>query len=64
MQMSAFENERCNQSRDAVLPLERKPELAREDSGLEVAKENKTSVSGWVVSMINMKTVECWQVPL
>ncbi len=62
--MGAFENERCKRSRHAVLPLEWKTESAREDIGLKVAKEKKTSVSGRIVSKINMKTAERWQVPL
>ncbi len=64
MRMGAFENERCKRSRDAVLPLEWKTESAREDVGLKVAKEKKTSVSGRVVRMIDMKKAKCWQVPL
>ncbi len=62
--MGAFENERRKRNRDAVLPLEWKTESAREDVGLKVAKEKKTSVSGRIVSMINMKIAEHWQVPL
>ncbi len=64
MRLGAFENERRKQSRDVVLPLERKTESAREDVGLKVAKEKKTSVSGRIISMINMKTAERLQVHL
>ncbi len=62
--MGTFENERRKRSTDAVLLLEWNTESAREDVGLKVAKEKKTSVSGRIVSMINMKTAKCWQVPL
>ncbi len=62
--MGASENECSKRSREAVLPLERKTELAREDIRLKVAKEKKTSVSGRVVRMIDMKKAKCWQVPL
>ncbi len=64
MLMGVFENERRKRSSDAVLTLEQKTESAREDIGLEVAKEKKTSVSGRIISLINMKTAERWQVPL
>ncbi len=62
--MGAFENERRKWSSDQVLPLEQKTESAREDIGLEVAKEKKTSVSGRIVSMLNIKTAKRWQLSL
>jgi hypothetical protein len=49
---------------DAILRLEWNTESAREDVGLKVAKDKKTSVSDRIIIMINRKTAERWQVPL
>ncbi len=62
--MGAFENKHRKRSMDAILRLEWNTESAREDVGLKVAKDKKTSVSDRIIIMINRKTAERWQVPL
>jgi hypothetical protein len=54
----AFEDECRKQRRDAVLSLKRKTELARKNVRFEVAEEKETSVSSWIVRMVNMKTAK------
>jgi hypothetical protein len=58
--MGAFRDELYKQRWDTVLSLKRKTKLAREDFGLEVAENKKTSVLGRIISMIDIKDTKYW----